>query len=98
MSELTKFDIGRYVNQFKNQKFHIKNLIDIEKIITSFEYAKFINNVYSFLNSNLEGSEERLKSKHYKYAGEIIDRFWKLLLNNDSIATYQSNLKIDLKI
>jgi hypothetical protein len=54
--------------------------------------------VYNFFNSKVEGSEERLNAKHYNDAGEIIDHFWKLLLNNDSIATYQSNLKIKLKI
>jgi hypothetical protein len=54
--------------------------------------------VYNFFNSKVKGSEERLNAKHYNHAGEIIDRFWKLLLSNDSIATYQSNLKIKLKI
>jgi len=98
MSDTIKFDLELYVNQFKNEKFLIKHLIDIEKIIISFEYSKFINSVYNFFNSKVEGSEERLNAKPYKDAGEIIDRFWKLLLNNDSIATYQSNLKIKLKI
>ena len=98
MSDIMKFDIEHYVNQFKNKKFLIEHLIDIEKIIISFEYSKFINSVYNFFNSKVEGSEERLNAKHYNDAGEIIDRFWKLLLNNDSIATYQSNLKIKLKI
>ena len=98
MSDIMKFDIELYVNQFKKKKFIIKHLIDIEKIITSFEYSKFINSVYNFFNSKVEGSEVRLNAKHYNGAGEIIDRFWKLLLNNDSIATYQSNLKIKLKI
>jgi len=77
-----KFDIELYVNQFKNKKFLIKHLIDIEKIIISFEYSKFINSVYNFFNSKVEGSEERLNAKHYNDAGEII----------------QSNLKIKLKI
>ena len=93
-----KFDIELYANQFRNKKFLIKHLIDIEKIIISFEYSKFINSVYNFINSKVEGSEERLNAKHYNDAGGIIDRFWKLLLNNDSIATYQSNLKKKLKI
>jgi hypothetical protein len=93
-----KFDIELYVNKFKNKKFLIKHLIDIEKIIISFEYSKFINSVYNFFNSKVEGSEERLNSKLYNDAGKIIDSFWKLLLNNDSIATYRSNLKIKLKI
>lgn len=98
MSDIKKFDLELYVNQFKNEKFLINHLIDIEKIIISFEYSKFINSVYNFFNSKVEGSEERLNTKHYNDAGEIIDRFWKLLLNNDSIATYQSNMKIKLKI
>jgi hypothetical protein len=98
MSDIMKFDIELYVNQFKKKKFIIKHLIDIEKIITSFEYSKFINSVYNFFNSKVEGSEVRLNAKHYNGAGEIIDRFWKLLLNNDSITTYQSNLKIKLKV
>jgi hypothetical protein len=93
-----KFDVELYVNQFKNKKFLIKHLIDIEKIIVSFEYSKFINSVYNFFNSKVEGSEERLNAKYYNDAGEIIDRFWKLLLSNDSIANYQSNMKIKLKI
>jgi len=93
-----KFDLELYVNQFKNKKFLINHLIDIEKIIISFEYSKFINSLYNFFNSKVEGSEERLNAKHYNDAGEIIDSFWKLLLNNDSIATYQSNMKIKLKI
>ena len=98
MSDTMEFDIELFVNQFKNKKFLIKHLIDIEKIFISFEYSKFINSVYSFFNSKVEGSEERLNSIQYNDAGKIIDRFWKLLLNNDSIATYQSNLKIKLKI
>jgi len=98
MSDTKKFDIELYVNQFKNKKFLIKHLIDIEKIIISFEYSKFINSVYNFFNSKVEGSEERLNAKHYNDAGEIIDSFWKLLLNNETIATYQSNMKIKLKI
>ena len=93
-----KFDVELYVNQFKNKKFLIKHLIDIEKIIFSFEYSKFINSVYKFFNSKVEGSEGRLNAKYYNDAGEIIDHFWKLLLSNDSIATYQSNLKIKLKV
>ncbi len=83
-----KFDLELYVSQFKNKKFLIKHLIDIEKIIVSFEYSKFINSVYNFFNSKLEGSEDRLNAKNYNDAGEIIDHFWKLLLNNDSIGTY----------
>ena len=98
MSDIVKFDIDLYVNQFKNKKFLIKHLIDVEKIIISFEYSKFINSVYNFFNSKVEGSEERLNAKHYNDAGEIIDSFWKLLLNNETIATYQSNMKIKLKI
>lgn len=98
MSDIMKFDVELYVNQFRNKKFLIKHLIDIERIIISFEYSKFINSVYNFFNSKVEGSEERLNAKNYNGAGEIIDRFWKLLLNNDSFATYQSNLKIKLKI
>jgi len=89
-----KFDLELYVNQFKNNKFLIKHLIDIEKIIISFEYSKFINSVYNFFNSKVDDSEERLNAKHYNDAGEIIDRFWSLLLNNDSITTHLSNLKI----
>jgi hypothetical protein len=98
MSDIMKFDVELYVNQFKNKKFLIKHLIDIEKIIVSFEYSKFINSVYNFFNSKVECSEERLNAKYYNDAGEIIDRFWKLLLSNDSIANYQSNMKIKLKI
>ena len=93
-----KFDIELHVNQFRNKKFLIKHLIDIEKIIVSFEYSKFINSVYNFFNSQVEGSEVRLNANHYNGAGEIIDHFWKLLLNNDSIASYQSHLKVKLKI
>jgi len=93
-----KFDVELYVKQFRNKKFLIKHLIDIERIIVSFEYSKFINSVYNFFNSKVEGSEERLNVTHYNDTGEIIDHFWKLLLNSESIATYQSNLKIKLKI
>jgi len=88
MSNIIKFDLEFYVNQFKNKKFLIKHLIDIEKIIISFEYSKFINSVYNFFNSKVEDSEERLNAKHYNDVGEIIDHFWILLLNDDSIATH----------
>jgi len=93
------FDIVNYVNNFKKRKkFQIFNISDIQKILNSVEYSKFINDVYKYYNDLARSKETRLNLQFYNLAGQTIDRFWELLLGSELNEKFQSRLKAKLKM
>jgi hypothetical protein len=78
-----RFDLEKHVEFFRtNKKFQVSNLSEIDKILTSVEYSKFINSVYEYFHSFTNNIEGRLALKHYADTEKIIDQFWRDLFGN----------------
>jgi len=94
-----EFDLENYLHNFKKKKkFQISNISDVHKILDSFEYSQFINDVYKYYNDLAQSSEIRLELQFYNQAGIIIDNFWKLLLGDDLNNKFNRLLKTKLKL
>ncbi len=91
------FDLEQHVAQFRKKNFfQITHLSEIDKILNSTEYSRFINKVYNFFNKQVPNVDGRLALKYYSDANIIIDQFWDRLLgkelNNKFISGIQSKL------
>ena len=93
-------EIEKYVNYFrKKRKFHISNIEEINKILTSQKYYDYINKVHSYYNLKAHPKENiRLCPQYYIDVNKIIDYFWELLLGNKLYNEFKSSLKLKLKI
>ena len=70
------FDLEHQVALFrKKKKFQINHLSEIDKILNSTEYSRFINKVYNFFNEQVPNVDGRLALKYYSDADIIIDQF-----------------------
>ena len=60
------FDLEQHVAIFKKKKkFQINHLSEIDKILNSTEYSRFINSVYNFFNKLVPKVDGRLALKYY---------------------------------
>ena len=87
------FDLEQHVAIFKKKKkFQINNLSEIDKILNSTEYSRFINSVYNFFNKLVPKVDGRLALKYYSDADVIIDQFWNRVLGNELNNKYKSRI------
>ncbi|MHA1193515.1 MAG: hypothetical protein ACTSP9_14720 [Promethearchaeota archaeon] len=91
------FDLEQHVALFrKKKKFQITHLSEIDKVLNSIEYSRFINSVYNFFNKNVSNVDGRLALKYYSDAEIIIDRFWNRLLGNELNNKFKSRIQSKL--
>ena len=91
------FDLEQHVAIFRNKKkFQINQLSEIDKILNSIEYSRFINSVYNFFNKQVPTAEGRLALKYYSDADIIIDQFWNCLLGNEFNNKFKSGIQSKL--
>ncbi|TXT61969.1 MAG: hypothetical protein BAJALOKI1v1_1060004 [Promethearchaeota archaeon] len=90
--------IQDYLAYFK-KKYVQFNQEEIDQILTSDKYFKFINMVYDYFNSNVASNnngKERLSIECYIDAEETINKFWLKLLGNKLNENIKSYLKIGI--
>ena len=81
-----RFDLESHVQPFRNNpKFNTSKLSGIHEILTSLEYSKFINSVYSFFYNQTLHLQGNSSICHYQTVSEVIDDFWNYLLGQDFI-------------
>ena len=91
------FDLEQHVALFrKKKKFQINQLSEIDKILNSIEYSRFINDVYKFFNKQVPNVEGRLALKYYSDADIIIDQFWDCLLGAELNNKFRSGIQSKL--
>lgn len=93
------FDLEQHVALFrKKKKFQITHLSEIDKVLNSIEYSRFINSVYNFFNKFAPNVDGRLALKYYSDADIIIDRFWNRLLGNELNDKFKSRIQSKLHL
>lgn len=96
LDDKIQHDIEHYVSKFRSglKKFDQE---EINKILTSDDYFKFINTVYDYFNEQIPSKNnggERLSIECYIDAEQAINDFWLELLGKNANDSLKSYLKI----
>lgn len=89
-------EIQKYLSYFKKKLYYF-NQEEIDQILISDNYFKFINTVYDYFNSQVASNntgKQRLNIECYIDADEVINKFWLDLLGNKINDSIKSYLKI----
>ena len=80
------FDLEHHIEPFRNNlKFNTSKLSGIHEILTSIEYSKFINSVYTFFYNESPHLQGNSSICQYQAVSEIIYDFWNDLIGSDFI-------------
>ena len=81
-----RFDLESHLQPFRNNPiFNTNKLSGIHEILTSIEYSKFINSVYSFFYNEASHLHGNSSICQYQTVSEVIDDFWNDLLGDNFI-------------